>query len=224
MTKPYIIVHMMTSIDGRIDCNMTAQMRGNDEYYNTLDAINCPTRMSGRVTAETELGGGKFHAKDKTPYGKEGFGKNTTGSSYNVIVDTKGKLKWGDDASSSWPHLIITSESSPKEYINYLNSHHVSWIAAGKDQIDLKRAMEIAGEQFGIKRLAVVGGGHINAGMLAAGVVDEISLVIGPGIDGRAGATAVFDGLHKSAKPIALKLKAVKSYSDGAVWLRYLTE
>lgn len=30
MTKPYIIVHMMTSIDGRIDCDMTAQLTGND--------------------------------------------------------------------------------------------------------------------------------------------------------------------------------------------------
>lgn len=120
--------------------------------------------------------------------------------------------------------MIITSESAPKEYIDYLNAHHVSWIATGKDHIDLKRAMEIAGDQFGIKHLAVVGGGHINAGILAAGVVDEISLVVGPGIDGRAGATAVFDGLQKSAKPISLKLKDVKSYRDGALWLRYLTE
>lgn len=36
MTKPYIIVHMMTSIDGRIDCNMTARMRSNNKYYSTL--------------------------------------------------------------------------------------------------------------------------------------------------------------------------------------------
>ena len=28
MTKPYIIVHMMTSIDGRIDCGMTVQLDG----------------------------------------------------------------------------------------------------------------------------------------------------------------------------------------------------
>lgn len=224
MAKPYIIVHMMTSIDGRIDCGMTAQMRGNDEYYSTLAAINCPTRMSGRVTAQSELGGGRFHAEDPTPYGKEGFSKNTTASSYNVIVDTKGKLKWGDDANSSWPHLIITGEGAPKEYIDYLNSHHLSWIAAGKKQIDLKRAMEIAGDQFGIKRLAVVGGGHINGGMLAAGVVDEISLVVGPGVDGRGNQTAVFDGMQKGNAPISLKLKDVKSYPDGALWLRYLTK
>jgi riboflavin biosynthesis pyrimidine reductase len=222
MTKPYIIVHMMTSIDGRIDCGMTAQMRGNDEYYAALSAIDCPNRMSGRVTAASELGGRQYHAQDQTPLGKESFAVNTTSDSYNVIVDTHGSLAWGDDSGNDWPHLVIASTSTPKEYFDFLNQQHVSWIATGQAQIDLKRAMEIAGEQFGIKRLAVVGGGHINGGMLAAGVVDEISLVVGPGIDGRAGATSVFDGMHKSNQPIQLKLQSVKTYDDGALWLRYL--
>lgn len=105
--------------------------------------------MSGRVTAESELGpSGEFQDSDKTAYGQEGFRKNTEASSYNVIVDTHGKLAWQDDSSSSWPHLIITSQSVPKEYIDYLNDKHISWIAAGKDKIDLKRAMEIAGDRF----------------------------------------------------------------------------
>lgn len=224
MTKPYIIVHMMTSIDGRIDCNMTAQMRGNNEYYQALAAINCPTRMSGKVTAESELGAsGKFKAANSQPIGKEAFQVNQQADSYNVIVDTHGTLRWGDDAGNDWPHLIITSQQASQAYLDFLNQQHISWIATGKKAIDLKRVMEIAGDQFGIKRLAVVGGGHINAGMLAAGVVDEISLVVGPGIDGRAGQTAVFDGLHKSSKPIALKLKSIKSYPNGALWVRYLT-
>ena len=53
--KPYIICHMMTSVDGRIDCGMTAQLDGNSTYYATLDAPDAPTRVSGRVTAATEL-------------------------------------------------------------------------------------------------------------------------------------------------------------------------
>lgn len=52
MTKPDIIVHMMTSIDGQIDCDMTAQLDGNSEYYSTLSVLETPTRVSGRVTAE----------------------------------------------------------------------------------------------------------------------------------------------------------------------------
>ncbi|MCJ8182707.1 hypothetical protein [Lactiplantibacillus pentosus] len=36
MNKPYIICHMMTSVDGRIDCNMTAQLRGVEDYKNVF--------------------------------------------------------------------------------------------------------------------------------------------------------------------------------------------
>ena len=33
MNKPYIVFHMMTSVDGRIDCAMTEQLPGVAEYY-----------------------------------------------------------------------------------------------------------------------------------------------------------------------------------------------
>lgn len=49
MKKPYIICHMMISIDGRIDCAMTSKLPGVDDYYTTLDEINVPTTVSGRV-------------------------------------------------------------------------------------------------------------------------------------------------------------------------------
>ena len=76
MKKPYIICHMMTSVDGRIDCAMTEHLPGVQEYYDTLDSLNAPTRVSGRVTAELELAGhGVFHSETVTPFGREGFSK-----------------------------------------------------------------------------------------------------------------------------------------------------
>lgn len=62
MTKPYIVCHMMMSIDGRIDCGMTSKLRGVDEYYATLDALDAPSRVSGRVTAELEMADGPWTA------------------------------------------------------------------------------------------------------------------------------------------------------------------
>lgn len=55
MNCPYIVCHMMTSIDGRIDCAMTAKLRGVDDYYGTLEALDTPNTLSGRVTAELDL-------------------------------------------------------------------------------------------------------------------------------------------------------------------------
>ncbi len=225
MNKPYIIVHMMTSVDGRIDCGMTAQLAGEPEYYSTLDSLNVPTRISGRVTAETELTrGGKFNSQNKEILGKTDFAKNATADNYNIVVDTKGTLQWGTENGNNFPHLIITSEQVTKDYLDYLNSQNISWIAAGKNQIDLVKAMEILADEFNIDRLAIVGGGKINGGFLEAGLVDEISILIGAGVDGRTGQPSLFDNRTESIRPIALQLKDVESYEDGAVWLRYLVK
>ena len=55
MNRPHIICHMMTAVDGRIDCGMTAKLEGVKEYYETLHALNTPTSLSGRVTAQLEM-------------------------------------------------------------------------------------------------------------------------------------------------------------------------
>jgi len=103
----------------------------------------------------------------------------------------------------------------------YLDSKNISWIACGRQQIDLVRACGILAQEFGVKRLAVVGGGHINAGFLAAGLLDEVSMLIGAGIDGRGGMAAVFDGLPMSSAVTQLQLLKVQQFDSDAVWLRY---
>ena len=195
MKKPYIICHMMTSVDGRIDCAMTEHLPGVQEYYDTLDSLNAPTRVSGRVTAELELAGpGVFHSETVTPFGREGFSKKTAAAGYEIIADTKGTLLW-EVPEGERPLLILTSQQVSREYLAYLDAQNISWIACGETKIDLPRACEILAEQFGVERMAVVGGGHINAGSLAADLLDEVSVLIGAGIDGRGGMPAVFDGL-----------------------------
>lgn len=64
---------MMTSVDGRIDCGMTAQLQGNNTYYSALDEIDTPTRISGRVTAQTELSNGQLLSSSASPINKETF-------------------------------------------------------------------------------------------------------------------------------------------------------
>ena len=222
MNKPYTICHMMTSVDGRIDCPMVAQLKGVDDYYTTLAALDVPTTLSGRVTAQLELAlPGRFETKDTTPYGKEGFSKKRDAKGYEVVVDTRGTLLWPDDKDAKKPHLIITSETVAKEYLDYLDAQGVSWIACGKDRIDIARAVEILATEFGIKRMGVVGGPAINTAFLDAGLLDEVSILIGLGIDGRGGFPTVFDGLAKDHSVTPLKFKMSKVFDSGAVWIRY---
>ena len=222
MNKPHIICHMMTAVDGRIDCAMTEQLPGVQEYYSTLDSFDAPTRVSGRVTAELEMAlPGRFSSKVSMPLGKEAFHKAAAADGYEVVVDTHGTLLWEDQADAQRPILVLTSENVSQEYLDYLTGKHISWIACGKEHIDLKRACEILADDFGVERMAVVGGGHINAGFLAEGLLDEVSILIGAGIDGRGGMSAVFDGLPMDRPVTPLKLEQVQPFESGAVWIRY---
>lgn len=224
MNKPYIVCHMMTSIDGRIDCNMTEQLSGVEEYYSTLNSFNAPTTITGKITALLEISlPGKFINKDNTTLNKEMYYKYKDKESYEIIVDSKGSLLYEDQKDEEHPLLILTSEKVSLEYLNYLKEKHISWIACGKDEVDLKRACEILFNNFNVKRIALVGGGHINAGFLKEGLIDEISILIGPGIDGRDNMCAVFDGLPLDSKVIPLKLESVQSFKSGAIWIKYKT-
>lgn len=222
MKKPYIICHMMISIDGRIDCAMTSKLPGVDDYYTTLEEIKVPTTVSGRVTAELELAEpGEFTPKKHESYGKEGFSKQTDAAGYEVVIDTNGKLLWQDATGMEKPYLIVTSEKVSKEYLDYLDRQNISWIACGKEHVDLARATEILAEQFGVERMGIVGGSKINTAFLEAGLLDEISLLIGAGIDGRGGMPVVFDGLAMQHDVTKLKLIDVKKFDSDAVWIRY---
>ena len=223
--KPYIVCHMMTSADGRINCAMTSQLPGVADYYTTPEALDVPTTVSGRVTAELEMAEpGVFAAKDKTPLGHESFYKAADAKGYEVVLDTKGKLLWPDATGMEKPYLIVTCTDVPQEYLRYPEARHISWIACGEKRIDLARTAEILFREFGAERIGIVGGPAINTAFLDAGLLDEVSLLIGAGIDGRAQMPSVFDGRAMEVPLTHLGKPQVKVFDSGAVWLRYHAE
>ena len=220
MNKPYIVCYMVMSLDGRIDCPMTEHLKGSEDYYPVLESLNCPFRISGRVTAEKEMAKpGRFEAKSAKRIGKTSFKKNADSSNYDVVCDSKGSLLWGKDNET--PLLILTSEGVSEEYLDYLDGLGISWIAAGEKRIDLAKAMDILHSSFGAERVAVVGGGNINAAFLNAGLLDEIDIIVGAGVDGRASQVSVFDGLGDETPLHGLLLKEAKALPSGGAFLSY---
>lgn len=167
MKKPYVICHMMTAVDGRIDCAMTEQLPGVQEYYSTLDSLAAPSRVSGRVTAQLEMASPGIFEPQDAALGHESFSRNADADGYEIVIDTRGTLLWDEPDTSERPLLIVTSERVSRDYIAYLDGLHISWIACGKERVDLARACEILASAFGVERMAVVGGGHIHTAFLA---------------------------------------------------------
>ena len=220
--KPYIICHMMASIDGRIDCDMTERIGGN-EYYEALEQLACDSTLSGRVTMQMHYALPEpFTTDNPAPANAPSVYKAAEANGYTIAIDSRGTLRWLGKEADGLPLLVITSEKVSQAYLDALRQQGISWIAIGKEGIDLSQAVQILNEQFNVKRLAIVGGGHINGAFLRAGLLNEVSIVIGAGIDGRAGMTAVFDGIGDKNYPTTLlKLKSMERVGENSVWLRY---
>ena len=221
MQRPYIICHMMSLLDGRIDCDVTEQIETGDEYYDALNQLDCPSMLMGRVTMQMHYSLPKpIVAENKSPIGEEQFYVAISTKGYIIAIDTMGKLCWPQNQFDGLPLLVIVSEDCPKEYIETLSKQHISWIATGKNGIDLHRAMEILFKEFNVERLSITGGGNINGAFLKAGLLDEVSMMWCPGIDGRKGMTAAFDGLDADIPPTKLQLMSVEKMGEN-IWAKY---
>jgi len=108
-----------------------------------------------------------------------------------ISVDTRGKLRWAK-GSLGGDHLIcVLSEQAPADYLDLLREKGISYVVCGESSVDLAQAVALLGEHFGIRTLLLEGGGRINGAFLEAGLVDELSLLLVPGIDGRREVPAV---------------------------------
>ena len=219
--RPYIVCHMVQSVDGRIDCDMVDKISG-DEYYSTLDSFDCPSKIEGKYSYQLHHCGFEDFKPETTvsSINEESFHIANKCDGYEISLDNPGILLW--DNSNNNNRLCIVSEKVSVQYLDYLKQKGISYIATGKDKIDLPRAMEILYTEFGVKRTAVLGGGKINGAFLEAGLLDELSILVAPGIDGRTGQSALFDGISDNDfKPKNLILQDISRFDNGVVWLKY---
>ena len=99
----------------------------------------------------------------------------------------------------------------------------ISYIIAGKTELDYGLALSKLKEEFNIETLMLGGGGVLNWSFLQAGMCDEISIVLAAAADGSPDTPPVFraaEGISES-KALGFTLKEAKAMDGGAVWLRY---
>ena len=209
--RPYIICHMLSSLEGKIDGAALRAVTTEGDYEATGTELEGDAWICGRTTmqqhfAEDDL----FVSASSRPAGTQPVHVARRATSYAISVDTTGKLRWaGGDLDGD--HLIcVVSERASEDYLSMLRDKGVSYIVAGASAVDLVRAVNLLGEHFGIHRLLLEGGGNINGAFLQADLVDEVSLLLVPGIDGRHEVPAVFDGVNPASKiAVHLELKSV---------------
>jgi len=221
--KPYIICHMVSSVDGKIDGAALSSVMADGEYEATGAKLKGDAWICGRTTMQQHFAQKRpFVSRSKKAAGPRPVFVARRAKSFAISVDTYGKLRWsGGDLDGD--HLIcVVSEQAPKDYLDMLREKGISFVVSGKSVVDLRKAVHQLAKHFGIRTLLLEGGGHINGAFLQAGLVDELSLLLVPGIDGRHEIPAVFDGLCQSKKKaVPLSLKSVERRKRDTLWIRY---
>lgn len=214
---------MLSSVDGKIDPTALEAVTASGEYEATGAELEGDAWICGRITMQQHFAEEEpFISTSNRPAGPQPVYVARRADSYAISVDTMGKLRWRD-SDLDGDHLIcVVSERAPEDYLALLREKGISYIVSGARLVDLVRAVNLLGQHFGIRRLLLEGGGHINGAFLEADLIDEVSLLLVPGIDGRHEIPAVFDGISpRKNAAVPLKLKSVQRRGNDALWIRY---
>jgi riboflavin biosynthesis pyrimidine reductase len=222
--KPYVICHMMSSVDGRILP---------DQWHPPMEAVGVYERLHGEIGSDAWLVGrvtGQEFASRDTPYppagespGRDNWFARREADAWGVVLDAHGKIAWGRADVGGDPLVVVLTRAVPDSHLAGLRQDGVSYVFAGEREIDLPAALETLNRELGIQRLLLEGGGAANGALLRAGLVDELSLVIAPSVEGVPGGPAVFDvhGGPGALERMGMALESCQVLDGGLVWLRY---
>ena len=223
--KPLVICHMVASVDGRILLDRWHPPIQDAGVFERLhNELGCDAWLVGRVTGQ------EFASRD-TPYppatgtspGRQHWFARQDADAWGVVLDAEGKIVWGRDEVGGDPLLVVLTRAVPDSHLAGLRQDGVSYIFAGEREIDLAAALETLNRELGIRRLLLEGGGAANGALLRAGLIDELSLILAPVVEGVPGGPAVFDihGQPDALNAMGMALEHCQVLEGGLVWLRY---
>lgn len=224
--KPHVICHMAASVDGR---TLSSRWRpgavAGGLFERLHEELAGDAWLVGRVTGQEFAKSKAYPAHTDQTFPRQAWFARRDAKAYGVVLDAHGKIAWGRADIGGDPIVAVLAEQVSDAHLAGLRADGVSYIFAGKAMLDLALALEILNRELGVKRLLLEGGGGANGAFLRAGLVDEISLIVCPAVDGAKGAPSVFDssaGEAGQSPPIqTMTLESSQVLDGGAVWLRY---
>ncbi|QKG56652.1 RibD family protein [Hymenobacter sp. BRD128] len=223
LKKPRVICHMMTSLDGRIIVQRWgAHVPGRHEYEDTAATLGAQAWLCGRVTMEKDFTKGRRPVLPPvaSPLDRADFVAPHGATAFAIAVDAHGKLGWA--ASSIDDHIIaVLTEQVPDAYLAYLRGLGISYVFGGAHELDFALVLEKLGRLFPISTILLEGGGHLNGSFLRAGLIDELSLLHYPLVDGASASASVFEQGPEPGPAVRFELLSSEPRRHGILWLRY---
>jgi riboflavin biosynthesis pyrimidine reductase len=226
--KPYIICHMISSLDGGLHPSRWTSSPDGDRatwsgiYEKIHREQNAQAWMVGRVTM-AEMSRALAHPPS-APFDVERplHVADRQAGSYAIALDPHGKVHF-KGADLDGDHVIVLlGQDVPDAHLAELKADGISYVVSERADIDLESMMATLAHEFGIERLLLEGGAGVNGSLFAAGLVDELSLLVAPALDARKGADRMIEfGETGLAGRCSLALIGCENVGDGLLHLRY---
>ncbi|HVN29511.1 MAG TPA: hypothetical protein VMT64_13530, partial [Candidatus Binataceae bacterium] len=158
--KPYVICHMVASIDGR---TLLSRWRPREALENGLferlhDQLGGDAWLVGRVTGSEFAKRDAYAGQASQGYPREPWLARRDASAYGIVLDAHGKIAWGRDNIGNDPIVAVLTEAVSDAHLAGLRNDGVSYIFAGKHELDLRLTLEILNRELAIKRILLEGG------------------------------------------------------------------
>lgn len=216
---------MMVSIDGKIEGYFAdAPLTGAcGDYYEEVIPKLGDAHGTGSYTAclymalymaQADV---DYDAFKDTPVEDGDFIVKNEEGKYLFVFDRHGKCNWDDAFSGGMQIVEVLTRTVRKEYLAYLRSKNISYIFAGENDLEPEHSLEKMKAYFGIHTLVLCGGATINGVFLKAGMVDGISEVIVPHVEGNHDQKGIAE--TNVFVPDSFPLKKVTQLPNGGVHL-----
>ena len=233
--RPYIICHMVTSIDGRLHpSRFTAPAAGvsaellRRHYEEVGRRFEAQGWIVGRRTMSEMAKGSERQMADAPSLTRQPHVGDQKGRDFAVAIDPSGRVHYGRDEVGGDHVIAVLGEQVSDRYLAELREDGVSYIFAGPKGDDLPGAMAQLVTIFGVKKLLLEGGGVINGAFLKHRLLDEFSTLIYPAVDGLAGVQSIVDYQgadgERPGERQSLRLIDCETLEGGMVWLRHAVE
>src|SRR5438105_7592548 len=225
--KPSVICHMCTTIDGRILADRWPKLPGGKDggelFESPADSFGIGAWLVGTTTMREFAGHNAKLKKARRRIERADYLADRRARHFAIGADAKGALRFQQSDVEGDHVVLLVSSRVRDDYPAHLRDAGVSYLFCGARGVDVKVALDKIRRVLGIRRLVLEGGGTFNGELLHARLVDEISQVVVPVVDGGRGVTTIFDipGDPPRRAAAALRLKSYRRLPGGVSWFRY---
>ena len=213
----HVRVNAATSADGKLSSRRRDQVRiSGPEDFARVDAIRADCDAIA-VGIGTVLADDPHLTVEDPDLRAERRERGAPEHPVRVVIDTRARTPTDarvlDDESETY---LLIGEDAPDDRRTALREAGAHPVVAGTERVDLVAGLDEL-ESRGIDRLLIEGGGELLFSAFEAGIVDELSVFVGPLLVGGRDAPTLADGEGFVEAFPELALESVERIDDGVL-------